>query len=198
MREQQDRKLFDLLGEHRQLVNGKPGSNWFDTFRDSVELKTLIKRDFGPIASKSELEALIASNQVPMIAVKVDTAPPQRGEMMIKIRLYNVGTVPAYRLLWNLDGGEHKGYEMPVLAPQQETYQGIVYGYDGQPWERIMRLSYYTPQGHCVRDEYTVGVRQISATVFGSGATATPRPIMWHLETCSRLSLSMKSSLSLL
>lgn len=167
----QDRKLFALLGEHRQLAHGTSGSNWFDTFRDSVELKTLIKRDLGLIASRNELETLIAENLVPIMAVNVNVAPPQSGEMLIKITIRNVGTVPAYRLSWDFSGNHNQGDEIPVLAPQQETYQGFVYGYDGQPWNDEMTMTYYTPQGHHIRDEYTVGTRRASATVFASGAT---------------------------
>ncbi len=171
VQEQEDRRLFDLLGEHRELVHGKPGSNWFDTFRNSVELKMLLKRDLGPIASRNELETLISENRVPIMAVDVDVTPPQRGEMMITINVRNVGTVPAYRVSLSLNGSKDQRGEIPVLAPQQETYLGMVYRYDGHSWECAMTMTYYMPQGHRVHDEYTVGSRRISATVFGSGAT---------------------------
>lgn len=170
VREQQDRKLIDLLDEHRKLAHGKPGSNWFDTFRNSVELKALIKRDMGPIASRNELETLVTENRIPILAVDVDATPPQSGEMMIKIRIQNLGTVPAYRLSWSFEGAKNEGFEIPVLAPQQETFQGFVYGYDGQEVKRSMQITYYMPQGHCICDKYTVGVRRIGATVIASGA----------------------------
>lgn len=171
VREQKDRRLFELLREHRELTHGKPGSNWFDTFRDSVELKTLIKRDLGAVALRNELETLISENRVPIMAVSVEAPPPQSGEMLIKITIRNVGTVPAYRLSWGFSGVQDQGGEIPVLAPQQETYQGFVYGYDGLPWNDKMTMTYYTPQGHHIRDEYTVGTRRVGATVFASGAT---------------------------
>jgi len=152
VREEQDRKVFELLNEHRKLVHGRPESNWFDTFRDSIELKTLLRRDFGPMASRNELEALIMENRVPIMAVDVDVAPPQSGEMMIKIQIRNVGTVPAYRLSWSLDRNHDHGGELSVLAPQQTTYQGIVYGYDGRPWQSNLTMTYYMSQGHRVRD----------------------------------------------
>ena len=170
VRDEKDWRLFDLMDEHRKLVKGQSGSNWYDTFRDSVELKTLIKRDFGRIALRHDLETLVAENRVPIIAVEVNATPPQAGEMMIKIRMRNVGTVPAYRLTWKLGDLQDHGFEMPVLATNQETQQSVVYGYDGRPWELPMMIDYYMSQGHCVCDEYTVGVRQISSTVFGSGA----------------------------
>jgi hypothetical protein len=91
--------------------------------------------------------------------------------MLINIHLRNVGTVPAYRLSWSFDNCKNEGHETPVLAPQQETNQGLVYGYDGRPWESRMKIIYYMPQGHCVCDEYTVGVRGIGATVIAPGAT---------------------------
>jgi hypothetical protein len=110
-------------------------------------------------------------NKVPIVDVKVDATPPQRGEMVINIRLRNVGTVPAYRLSWNIENRKNEGHEIPVLAPQQETNQALVYGYAGRDLEYSMRITYYMSQGHCVCDEYTVGVRGIGATVIASGAT---------------------------
>lgn len=171
---EQYRRLFDLLDGHRKLSKGKHGSNWFDTFRDSVELKALIKRDFGPVAARSELEDLVVQNRVPIIGVSVDATPPQNAsscEMMIHIRMRNVGTVPAYRLSWNLAGGNGQRGEIPILAPKQETHQGVVYPFDDLPWKRAMSIAYCMSQGHSVRDEYTVGVRQMSQTVLASGAT---------------------------
>lgn len=179
--ESQDRRLFDLLGEHRKLTNSKQKSNWFDTFRDSVELKSLIKRDLGLIASRNELEALVVENKVPIIGVEVDASQPQCGEMLIRIQLRNVGTVPAYRLSWALEGGKNSDFEIPILAPDQETQQGLVYGYDGHPLQRVMKVSYYTPQGHRVYDEYTIGVRQVSATVLASGANC--RSKIYHVSS---------------
>lgn len=189
VRDEKDRRLFDLMEEHQKLVKGQPGSNWYDTFQNSVELKALIKRDFGPIALRRELEGLIADNKVPIMAVKVEAAPPQAGEMLIKIRIINVGTVPAYRLTWNLGDSRSPSVEMPLLAPNQETYQGIVYGYDGHPWECNLTMEYYTPQGHRVYDEYVAGVRQLSATVFGSGATC--RVKTYHVASGETLPFSI-------
>lgn len=181
VRDDKDRRLFDLMEEHQKLAKGQPGSNWYDTFQNTVELKTLIRRDFGPIALRHDLETLVTENRVPIIAVDVDATPPQAGEMMIKISLRNVGTVPAYRLSWTLADSQNQGIETPILAPSQETYQGLVYGWDGHPWERPLTVTYYTPQGHRVFDEYTVGVRQISSTVFGSGATC--RAKVYHVAS---------------
>ncbi len=182
VRDDKDRRLFDLMEEHRKLVKGQPGSNWYDTFQNTVELKALIRRDFGPIALRHDLETLVAENRVPIIAVEVDaTPPPQTGEMMIKMSLRNVGTVPAYRLSWNLADSLNQGTETPILAPGQETYQGLVYGYDGRPWECPLTVTYYTPQGHRVFDEFTVGVRRVTSTVFGSGATC--RAKVYHVAS---------------
>jgi hypothetical protein len=170
----EDRRLFELMDEHMKLVTDTPGSNWYDTFRDSIELKAIIKRDFGPVALRSDLEGLITNNRVPIIAVDVNVAPPKNPssyEMVIDLRLRNVGTVPAYRVSWSLEGRTNGGQEMPVLAPEQETHQGIVYGYDGHPWNIAMKMTYYMAQGHYVNDEYRIGVWPMGATAIASGAT---------------------------
>jgi hypothetical protein len=178
VREQRDQRLFDLLEEHRKLAKGKPGSNWIDIFRDSLELKTLVKRDFGPIATRNELEALVVENRVPIIAVKVDIDPQMNrslGTITINIRFRNVGTVPAYKFSWSMDSLENEGLEMPVLAPQQETQQSLLYAFDGREWKRDVTMTYYLPQGHCVCDAYTVGIRPMGGGVLASGATCTSK-----------------------
>jgi hypothetical protein len=169
VREPHDRRLFDLLGEHRKLAHGKPGTNWFETFRDTVDLKALIKRDFGPMASRNELEALVMENRVPIMAVEVDTKLPHRGIIEINVRLRNVGSVPAYRLFWDFERYANKNHETPILAPQQETNQTLFWECDGPAWESQMTITYFMPQGHRVRDEYTVSVKRIGLTAIAAG-----------------------------
>lgn len=181
VRDDKDRRLFNLMEEHQKLAKEKRRSNWYDTFQNTVELKALIRRDFGPIALRHDLETLVGENRVPIVAVTVDVMPPQAGKMMIKIVLRNVGTVPAYRLSWSLADLPNGGIETPVLAPGQETYQGVVYGYDRRPWESALSVTYYTPQGHRVFDEYSVGVQHLSSTAFVSGATC--RAKVYHVAS---------------
>ena len=121
------------MGEHTELSRTKPGSNWYDTFRDSIDLKTLIKRDFGPIASRSELEALIVENRVPIVTVSLDVDPQWNSTLRaitIRIRFRNVGTVPAYRLDWDLVGLDGKEFRDARAGTQEETLQCILSGYD--------------------------------------------------------------------
>lgn len=179
VRQEEDHRLFALLDEHRKLVHDRQKSNWFDTFRDSLELKTLIKRDLGPIASRDELKALIVENRVPIIAVDVDAVPSQPGiqEVIVNIHFRNVGTVPAYQLAWSLDGfpTEHK---IPVLAPQEATHLPVI---ATDSWEHCMTVDYFMPQGHSVRDKHTVSLQFTSETVFWTGAVFKAKT--YHVAT---------------
>jgi hypothetical protein len=181
VREQQDRRLFELLREHRTLAQGLPGSNWFDTFRDSVELKTLIKRDFGGIALRNELETLIAENRVPIMALAVKTTLNDTGEIIVKITICNAGTVPAYRLSWVLEDRDENRGEIPVLAPQQETFQTFVIHNGWHSMKCSIAITYYTPQGHRIHDDYSIGTHRLSATLFISGATCQAKT--YHVAT---------------
>ena len=169
-----DRRLFELIGEHRSFAKGKPGSNWCDTFRDSLELKTLIKRDFGPIAARNELESLIVENRVPLIDVQQDVKTQENGpllDMTIHTRFRNVGTVPAYSFSWQIEGFEKMAVPIPVLAPGQETRQGTLLSrYDGSELEQSLTMTYFLAQGHKVFDEYWIGVRMLPGRIISSGA----------------------------
>jgi hypothetical protein len=178
VRDEKDRRLFELMDEHLKLATGQPGSNWYDTFQDSIALKMLIKRDFGPIASRSELETLVVGSEVPIVDVSLDVDGQYKHDyvqLRIVVRFRNVGTVPAYKLKWQIEGIKSEDFEMPVLAPQQERQQFILDVYDGRDWERNVTVSYYMPQGHRVVDEYTVGVRPIDQTNWASGATCNSK-----------------------
>jgi hypothetical protein len=173
VRDEKDRRLFDLMEEHQKLVRGQPGSNWYDTFANTVELKALIKRDFGPIASREELDALVVENSIPIIAVSVEVEHRSNGvttDLLTRIRLKNVGTVPAYRLTWTIDANDKKEAEIPVLAPQQETQQDVInFGYGWQSFERSLAMTYYMPHGHRVADEFIVRVRVLPGGILASG-----------------------------
>jgi len=183
VQDEKDRRLFELMDEHLKLAKGRPGSNWYDTFRDSVELKTLLNRDFGPLAARNELEALVVDNRIPIIAVSIDVTPPQDSrDWLIRIGIKNVGTVPAYRLTWNVVAGENQDQVMPVLAPQQETCQAILYTmHRVENWESTLNMTYYMPQGHRIVDEYELGIRFASTLRFWSGAQCKSKT--YHVAT---------------
>ena len=167
-----DRRLFEVVKEHRKLVKESGSGNWLETFRDSVELKRLIRRDFRAVASRNELEGLVRENRVPILAVNMETEAAGPGDVTVRLRIRNVGTVPAFRVSWVFDDEEQSRVgEIPVIAPGDETRQGFVYGHMGRPFEVKMQMKYYMSQGHVVQDDLTIGFKPVTPTFSMFGAT---------------------------
>lgn len=153
---EEDRRLLDLLESHRTLSQDSKG-NWFDTFRDSVELKALIRRDFNKVATSRELRALIVENKMPLVVVELD-AEKTGGNIVIQVRFRNLGPVPAYRLTWQLDSRDNSSSETPVLAPQQDVLQSFAIS-ASHDMKQGITLTYYTGHGHRVIARHEIGCR---------------------------------------
>ncbi|MCE9631528.1 MAG: DUF4062 domain-containing protein [Planctomycetia bacterium] len=157
------RSLFGLLKEHCTPITEENHSNWFSIFRDSVELKQLVRRDFHAVASRSHLESLLEDNRIPLVGVAVsvrDGTSPQSAVWPVDVVFRNNGTMPALRLSYTLGGGVTlEAEEVPILAPNEthtrtielrNTINGIV------QWQVL--ATYYTAQGHRVQDRYSAGL----------------------------------------
>jgi hypothetical protein len=186
--------LFRLLAEHRKLMADSEHSNWISIFRDSVELKQLVRRDLHAVASRSHLEGLIHENRIPIVQVAVGV----RGDTStnpalwpIEIKFCNNGTVPALRLSYELDGGlTVESEHVPILALHETLTRTIevpntIQG-DTQ-WQVV--VTYYTPSGHRVRDRHSAGMTHMpgrlpfchatlqNKTFFPSDGTVVPYDI---------------------
>jgi len=64
---QKDFRLFDLIEEHQGLRTSSPTSNWYQTFRNSVELKNLVRRNLRIPAGRAGLERAITENNIPIM-----------------------------------------------------------------------------------------------------------------------------------
>ena len=164
-----DRRLFEILKDHRMLAQDKQESNWFDTFRDTIELKTLIRRSLGLAAARTELEHLVMAGLVPMLDLRVDANRMGLSNVVLKIKIRNLGPAAAYNIhLRFLDQWAGvRDSEFPFLGPQQETHQSLL----TQSTDIKLRaaLEYTMSQGHIVADSYTIGfVVNPAAEIYGA------------------------------
>jgi uncharacterized protein DUF4062 len=172
-----DRGLFALLDEHRELVKGGR-NNWYDTFRHSVELKQLLSRDFRAPAGQADLEAAIRSNSLPLISVtaKVNEI---RNQAFLQLEIANAGNTAAFNVTWKAtnrnDGRLDDG--LPMLAPQQKTHQGFPLwrgtgsARDVEIW---FEVTYQTAAGHFIKDTHRIIAGYVGPNL-GYGAMLTKR-----------------------
>ncbi len=184
VRETRDQRIFELLQQHRRLDKNADGSNWFWTFRDSVELKQLIARDLRIPASRARLESMLRTGDVPAAAVAIDDSehPIEHGGLVLTVR--NVGTRPLINLEWRFvytAEDQSPFYKEPVEDKpdpwhQQESISWLAAG-DAAEFLIVsdivncrdrfnIQVQYQTTTGETITDHLQVGVS--SPTFFGN------------------------------
>jgi hypothetical protein len=182
--------LFRLLAEHRKLVADSEHSNWISIFRDSVELKQLVRRDLHAVASRSHLESLIHDNRIPVVMATCELAENSKGTseiFLLHITLRKCGSTPAYKCQWRIRSAESTSTEeVPFLAPTQTAVQTLMLRNSGVDWEAELEVSYFMSYGHRVVSTYRLGLKyttrihvacgasSLTQTFFPAMANATP------------------------
>jgi nucleoside 2-deoxyribosyltransferase len=163
--------LFQFLKERRSFRKGQHKSNWYETFRDSVELKGLVASYLREPASVAELDRAIQNNAVPALAIDTDIEELPFG-ISLKCTMKNVGGAAAFNVeliaLSDVVGGIRS--TIPVIPSLHSTHKCIVLppGIIGS-LDVPMELRYQTPSGHHVRDEFYLGFEKFrdGSTLFG-------------------------------
>lgn len=168
--------LFRLLADHRRLIADSAKSNWFSIFRDSVELKQLVRRDLHAVASRSHLESLIHDNRIPVVTATCELAENSKGTseiFLLHITLRNCGSTPAYKCQWSIRSEESTSTEeVPFLAPTQTARQTVMLRNSGADWDAELDVSYLMSYGHRVVSTYRLGLRYTTRIHVACGASS--------------------------
>ena len=89
-----DLKIFEIINEHRQLENSQK-NNWFWTFRDSVELKTIVRKDLKRFSGQAILTKLLESGSAPHLTIEVGTRIQSGDHINLNLNVRNIGSTPA-------------------------------------------------------------------------------------------------------
>ena len=160
-------RLFDFIHEHQKLAQPKQRTNWYTTFRNSVELKQLVRRDLALPLVKAALERAIRENHMPIFDGHMILSPliKQAEHRIATCHFRNVGTVPAYNLLIQRSADTNhspssyaKTLSRPVLAPGSEVIITFKVTIPGPGVYQSYHLTYQTPEGHKVKDTFESSV----------------------------------------
>ena len=165
-------KLFELLQEHSELTTSRPSGNWYKTYKDSVELKNIIKNDFKIPAASNEIRRLLSRNEFPLLvpSINIDPNTAQTNQQLIfRVTIKNSGGAPAfnYSPAWLgddfVDGLDKIGEETDedcksILAPGETTLMGFIYhlgsGHTG--CSRELSINYSNADGFMVTEIHDV------------------------------------------
>jgi hypothetical protein len=146
--------LLEFIEEHKALSKGGP-NNWYDTFRDSIELKQLISRDFQAPAGRESIISAVASNALPFFDVRLDVQH-NRSEVSLNVIIKNIGKSPAFDVVFfHASHPDTKAEPIPILAPQQNTSSPLI-TFRGmgslRKSETLLAVHYRLLSGHHVRE----------------------------------------------
>lgn len=175
-----DTALFKLMEEHRALRSTNKRSNWFATFKNSVDLRASIRHRLEKTVRPQQLINALAQNAFPLIDTDVDTEQLE-GVWRFKVTtiLRNVCAAPAFNFTCRLDQNDEPPVEKSVLAPDQSVTVALIKRFE-QPGECSIRIrtEYDSALGVSVADVFEVLVHLIvmgTNTVINSHATLISR-----------------------
>lgn len=159
-----DHGLFDCLHEHQRLEPEAEHSNWFMTFRDSIELKQLVTRDLGLQASRSKLEDLLLNGQTPRLKAHLAFSEGTV-ENWVFLTISNPSPFSIVSLRWKVIGSDepHRKQLDPVKGKLEWLHTGekstvSIRGYGSAlRWVSKVVLVYQMTQGHHICDVFHVG-----------------------------------------
>lgn len=160
--DQKDFRLFELLSEHRKIVEGESNSNWIDFFRSSIDLKKAIQKKFETMMRPQQLADAIAHNEFPLFDVQSRTEDTSRvdqiKELTYKCMITNVGGASAFnvQIYWKNIIDEIKPID--VIVPMQSTVMCNLLVLDIHKMidEAILVVEYDSMLGVHVIDQYRV------------------------------------------
>jgi hypothetical protein len=152
----QDRRLFEFLDEHRKLVAGTPSSNWFWTYRDSVDLKARVSADLRGFSSKALLLKWLETGRVPVLrgySNQRQGAGPGRNTFTVSFAAR--GTVPALGARVSFTNGQ--AWEpLGDVVPGHDVTKRVEYTLpdEATPFIRDVLIEYRTDFGAVIEDTF--------------------------------------------
>lgn len=158
--------LFKLLEEHRQLSASSNNTNWFWTFRDSLDLKQRIQKDLKHVSDAAVLKSIIQSGKSPFLLAEIKSFKPNKttNSVTLELSIINAGASVALQpfisifsskdevieIIATILPGERRDVSLDCKILSKEFRKGGAnFG---------LRCMYSTAEGHLISDCSDVGV----------------------------------------
>jgi hypothetical protein len=170
----EDEAIFSLLKQHRRLSSRIKHSNWFWTFRDSVELRERLRIDLKKQSGEAILSRLMGKGRIPYLFPHINSFNIDHNEkkIYVDITIKNVGTSVAIEPLIRIfetennmknDGINLNEEQVSALSPQEtirgnppgfviKNIMGLSLSFKAVFW---MSYEYKTIEGYLIRDEFS-------------------------------------------
>lgn len=154
--------LFDLLEEHRTLQAGAPSTNWYWTFRDSVDLKQRLTTDLGRTSRTATLRRLLERGSLPHVQLTTASRTgggrrdePSNMDIDVVFEMFGPQSIFNCRLSSNGVDIKRPGNLGPGTKLRGMKIKGRTEP-DQQFLEWTVCATYETESGHTLRDTFLV------------------------------------------
>ncbi len=163
-----DFRLFKFIDEHQKLEKSTERSNWFQSFRNSVDLKAFVRKDLRIPAAELSLEKAILDNAIPLFRGEQDVSPYDAGGFTQKAEytFTNMGNGVAFNVSARWDEEADVDIPTPVLAPSCTITRTVLIKTTRLPWENVLHIKYQTVQGHWIHDRFKLKLEKTSLGIF--------------------------------
>lgn len=185
-----DEKIFELLEQHRKLSATLKDTNWFWTFRDSVELKNRIQFDFKAISGTVILRKLIESGKAPHLFPQIINWYVDKKSRILhtEFKITNFGLTSAIDPFVTFHTSKKENIEnIPSLLPGDSaniTFEVLLTVNEVRSANPTFSLdtSYGTIEGHYMGDEFYMEYSWDRGENTGWSAIDFTNKIYYHSE----------------
>jgi hypothetical protein len=162
-KELNDRKIFNLLEEHRTLVNGSGQNNWIWPFRDSIELKGRLTVEFKNSFNRALAAKLMTNGRIPFFEIIGQVTNYHVKDIYFELQIRNLGNTVAVSPVFEITATVNK-WPLASLADKELKTLTIHWAY--QPTIILQtRLNYSILEGHKFIDEGTLTIHYDTGAV---------------------------------
>jgi hypothetical protein len=152
-KESQDQRIFEVLKSHRELSNTKPKNNWFWMFKDSVELKQRLAKDFKEPFARAMVERLFSEGRIPCFEITGQVKDCIKSKVTFDLHIRNVSNTYAISPQLKISGTVNK-WQLAGLASRESTDLHISWNTTGGYFLPLRyTLNYSILEGHQFYDE---------------------------------------------
>jgi hypothetical protein len=148
-----NRRVFELLEEHRKLVGESRKNNWLYVFRDSTEIKRHLTKLFKEAFARSVAAKVAANGRVPFFEISATYIGynPHNHLVAFDMRIKNLGggfaVTPKLQILQTMNS-----WLLPSLGERDQTNLMIEWAVNNSPLELQTRLDFSILDGHKFAD----------------------------------------------
>lgn len=161
--------VFELIKEHTSLSE-KNKNNWFFSFKDSLELKSILLKQLKIPIIKESLSEYIACGKIPILSIDVDAEPAGQqypSSFFIKCIINNPSKSVTFLDQVSWDKATTDDKYPTIFSPQEKLVVSLIVTYTNKSavLDKPLFINYKTYDGIIINEEYNIHFEVIFSTL---------------------------------